>query len=204
MSLQCVFFIVSSVVYNQQFTFTVIKAREISQFLHLYSGLIQIRFVAAEMIGHCSTLCVHAGLVWRLRSDKAVENPRLERKRGEQARHWASALEHHADQGSQRDGRSPLKGLCWAKCFSPFMHGNKMLAVTVSAGFYDLFVLLSLLNLWVPFFRGPEWLYIYIFVWLLRSYSGEFVLEWHQNNIHPIQSSDNFYVSKNLSVCYKL
>lgn len=137
------------------------EAREISHFLHLH--LIQIRSVAAEMIGHCSTLCVHAGRVWRLRSDKAVENPRLERTRGVQARHWASALEHHADQGSQRDGRSPLKGLCWAKCFSPFMHGNKMLAVTVSAGFYDLFVLLSLLNLWVPFSCEPDCLYIYFF-----------------------------------------
>lgn len=137
------------------------EAREISHFLHLH--LIQIRSVAAEMIGHCSTLCVHAGRVWRLRSDKAVENPRLERTRGVQARHWASALEHHADQGSQRDGRRPLKGLCWAKCFSPFMHGNKMLAVTVSVGFYDLFVLLSLLDLWVPFSCEPDWLYIHFF-----------------------------------------
>lgn len=84
--------------------------------------------------------------VWKLRSDKALENPRLERKRGEQARHWASTLEHHADQGSQRDSRSHLKGLRWAKCFSAFMHGNKMLAATVSVAFYHLFVLWSLLN----------------------------------------------------------
>lgn len=30
--------------------------------------------------------------VWKLRSDKALENPRLERKRGEQARHWSIVL----------------------------------------------------------------------------------------------------------------
>lgn len=70
--------------YNQQLTVD-IKAQENSQFLHLCSGLIRITLVAAEMIGHRSTLCVCTERVWRLRS--AVENPRLERKRGEQARH---------------------------------------------------------------------------------------------------------------------
>lgn len=73
---------------NQQFTFTPIKAviakaRAISQFLHLCSGLIQIRFVAAELI-RLEFYIVCAGWVWRLRLDKAVENPRLERERGEQ------------------------------------------------------------------------------------------------------------------------
>lgn len=40
-----------------------------------------------KWLGNCSTLCVHVvGRVCRLRSDKAVENPGLERKRGEQGR----------------------------------------------------------------------------------------------------------------------
>lgn len=33
---------------------------------------------------------------------KVVENPRLQRERGEQAWHWASAVERPADQGSYR------------------------------------------------------------------------------------------------------
>lgn len=87
------------------------------QFLNFWYklGLWQQNWLGTVL--HC--VCF-AGRVCGLRSDKAVENPRLERKRGEQAWHWASALEHHADQDSQRDGRSPLKGLCWAWCFSPF------------------------------------------------------------------------------------
>lgn len=54
--------------YYQQFTFTLIKAvltnaRAISQFLHLCSGLVQIRSVAAELIRHSFALCVRwAGL----------------------------------------------------------------------------------------------------------------------------------------------
>lgn len=49
--------------YSQQFTFTQIKAvatkaRAISQFVHLCSGFVQIRFVAAELIRHSFTLCV--------------------------------------------------------------------------------------------------------------------------------------------------
>lgn len=140
--------------YSQQFTFTQIKAvatkaRAISQFVHLCSGFVQIRFVAAELIRHSFTLCVCAGRVWRLRSDKAVENPWLERKRGEQAWHWASALDHHADQCSQRDCHRPLKGLCWAQCFSPFLHGNKTLAVTVSI------ICLSCSHCWICKFPFP-------------------------------------------------
>lgn len=66
--------------------------------------------MAAEIIGHCSGIvrvcvCVYVcvcvcgslGRVCRLRSDKAVENPGLERKRGEQGRaiellHWSIVL----------------------------------------------------------------------------------------------------------------
>lgn len=176
------------------------EAREISQFLHLH--LIQIRSVAAEMIGQCSTLCVHAGRVWRLRSDKAVENPRLERTRGVQARHWASALEHHADQGSQRDGRSPLKGLCWAKCFSPFMHGNKMLAVTVSAGFYvflSVCLAVTVESVSFLFLRARPAIYLFLY-WFPALILEEIELKWHHNNAHQIQSWETHDVFQSMSM----
>lgn len=128
------------------------KARAISQFLHLCSGLVQIRFVAAELIRQSFTLCVLDGFGgsgqikrWKIHGWGGTGESR--------AWHWASALGHHADQGSQRDSCSPLKGLCWAYSFSPFMHGNKTLAVTVSAGFYDL-LSCHHCSIWVPFSTG--------------------------------------------------
>lgn len=83
-----IFHSVSADMCNHRFTLTPIKAviakaRAISQFLYLCSGLVQIRFMAAELI-RLEFYIVCAGWVWRLRSDKAMENPRLERKRGEQ------------------------------------------------------------------------------------------------------------------------
>lgn len=93
-------------------------------------------------------------------SYKAVENPRLERKRGEQTWYWASALEHHADQGSQRDGCSPLKGLCWAHCFFSF-HARKQNAGRNSFCCFLWSVCLAITVEYVGFFfHGPEWLYI--------------------------------------------
>ncbi len=55
--------------YDQQFTFSLIgaavtKARAVSQFPHLCPGLVQIRFVAAELIRHSFTLYACAGRVW--------------------------------------------------------------------------------------------------------------------------------------------
>lgn len=76
-------------------------------------------------------------------------------------------------------GRSPLKGLCWAKCFKPFMHANKTLAVTVSAGFYMIGV--SCCHCWIcesPFrpFAGQSG---YIFRNLCFLQSTPAILCWN-------------------------
>ena len=60
--------------------------------------------------------------------------------------HWRIALTRAA----HISGRSLLKGLCCAQRFSAFRQRDKAPVVTISAAFYDLFVLPLLLNIRVP------------------------------------------------------